>query len=188
MTPRQFAAIAPSKTPPGVLGVVALPCDCCSARLPADPGPRVLLLEDIQDPGNVGALVRTAAAFGFSGIILSDKCADPFSPKAVQASAGTLLSIWVRRTSYWVRTVSALARKGYHVVVADTNGGVTPEQVPGHKLVLALGSEGRGPSDKVMRLAGSVVTIPYNASRAESLNVAVAGAICMYAVTRGVSN
>jgi len=65
------------------MGIISLPQMVYTSKLPEDRGSRILLLEEVQDPGNVGTLIRTAAAFNFSGVILSDTCADPFSPKAV---------------------------------------------------------------------------------------------------------
>jgi len=65
-----------------------LPYDYSSDTLPSLPGFKILVLEDIQDPGNLGTLIRCAAGFDFSGVICSDKCADPFAPKAVQPVAG----------------------------------------------------------------------------------------------------
>jgi RNA methyltransferase, TrmH family len=94
LTDRQFSSISTSKTPQGIAAVVRVPEDAFSDELPRQTGSRLLLLEGVQDPGNVGTLVRTAAAFDFSGIVLSDKCADPFSPKAVQASAGSIMAVW----------------------------------------------------------------------------------------------
>ena len=92
LTEKQFKSASSSVTPQGLLAVVNLPEDHDTAALPDELGERLLLLESIQDPGNVGTLVRTAAAFGYDGIIMSRDCADPFSPKAVQAAAGTVLS------------------------------------------------------------------------------------------------
>ena len=98
LTPGQFASISKNKTPQGIAGIITLPQESYSSKLPELYGERVLLLEDVQDPGNVGTLIRAAAAFNFDGAILSAGCADPFSPKVIQASAGSVLSLWIRRT------------------------------------------------------------------------------------------
>ena len=99
VTESQFRSICNTKTPQGTMAVVRLPRDVYSAELPQDTGTRILLLEDVQDPGNVGTLIRTAAAFGYSGVILTEKCADPLSPKCIQSTAGTVLALWIRRTA-----------------------------------------------------------------------------------------
>jgi len=83
ITDSQLRSIGSTKTPQGIIAVVRLPMDTYSDQLPDNIGPKILLLEDVQDPGNVGTLIRTAVAFAFSGVILTEKCADPLSPKCV---------------------------------------------------------------------------------------------------------
>lgn len=181
LTESQFRSICTSKTPQGTAAVVRMPGDTCSGSLPGSTGGKILFLEDIQDPGNVGTLIRTAAAFGYSGLILTEKCADPFSPKCVQSSAGTLLSLWIRRTPSYLKLVETLQYGGYRLITADLGGGEDLAALrSGEKLVLALGNEASGLSAEVLRLADSSIRIPIDCDKAESLNVAACGAICMY--------
>jgi RNA methyltransferase, TrmH family len=181
LTDRQFKTVCTSKTPQGVAGVVKIPEKSYSDELSKQPGERLLFLEGVQDPGNVGALIRTASAFDFDGVIMSETCADPFSPKAVQASAGSSMSLWLRRTSRYLDIAEELKGRGFQLVAADVRG----EQLkPGFRLplpcVLMLGSEGAGLGEKLLALAGKRFCIPMNDRKAESLNVAVAGAILMF--------
>ena len=146
---------------------------------------RDAMLEAIQDPGNVGALIRTAAAFDYSLVILSDGCADPFAPKSVQASSGTVLSVAIRRTPAYLNVLRLLKERGYRVAVADVRG----EDEPGRlhepeRLVFALGNEAAGPTAELLALADHHVRIPIHQQRAESLNVAACGAIGMYLGSR----
>ena len=181
VTESQFRSICQTKTPQGPLAVVAIPPGIYSDRLPDVVGSRLLLLEDIQDPGNVGTLIRTAAAFDFSGVILTDKCADPLSPKCVQATAGTVLSLWLRRTNLYLKLVEALRRKGYCLIAADLSGTDDQSTLCGRdKLLLALGNEAAGLSKKLLELSDYRFKIPIDRKKAESLNVAACGAICMY--------
>jgi len=181
VTESQLRSISSTKSPQGIIAVVNLPLDLYSNQLPDNSGAKILLLEDIQDPGNVGTLIRTAAAFEFSGIILTENCADPFSPKVVQSSAGTVLSLWIRRTSRYRELVEELKHKGYSLVAADL-GGTEDPSVLYHKskLLLALGNEASGLSDSVLNASNHRFRIPTTQEKAESLNVAVSGAICMY--------
>jgi TrmH family RNA methyltransferase len=183
VTPAQFRGISASTTPSGLIAVVTIPKDAYSSRLPENKGTRVLALEDIQDPGNVGTLIRTAAAFDFSGILLSEKCADPFGPKAAQASAGSVLSLWLRKTKEFDSLMVRLAKEGFFCVAADVRGKVALHAVDEPKLMLILGNEGSGISDTTLGLAHQVVKIPMNEKKAESLNVAVSGGLCMYVLT-----
>lgn len=181
VTDRQLRSICSSKTPQGIIAVVRLPLDTYSAQLPDGIGSKILLLEDVQDPGNVGTLIRTAAAFDFSGVILTEKCADPLSPKCVQSTAGTVLSLWIRRTSRYLELVEELQHSGYFLVAADLGGVVDPSLLQCQsKLVLALGNEASGLSDSVLNASNHRLRIPTIRRKTESLNVAACGAICMY--------
>lgn len=181
VTESQFRSISNAVTPQGIMAVVRLPQDTCTDELPASIGSRVLLLEDVQDPGNVGTLIRTAAAFDYSGIILTGKCADPFSPKCVQATAGTVLAQWLRRTPRYLELIQALKKRGYFLVAADLGGTEDTSVFRGiEKLVLALGSEASGLTLGLLDLADHRLRIPIAHEKAESLNVASSGAICMY--------
>jgi TrmH family RNA methyltransferase len=107
ITGEQLRSITSATTPQGIIAVLRIPRDVYSANFPDNPGSKILLLEDIQDPGNIGSLIRTAVAFGFSGVIMSEKCADPLSPKVVQSTAGTILSLWIRRTGDYLSIVQS---------------------------------------------------------------------------------
>ncbi len=178
---RQLRAICSTKTPQGILAVVRLPMQTYENRLPSDCGNKLLLLEDIQDPGNVGTLIRTAAGFRFTGVILTEKCADPFAPKCVQASAGAILSLWLRRTGHCRGLLSELRQRGYTLVASTLEGQRDPAVLYRREpLILALGNEGAGLSAAVIQAAQAQFTIPMDRRGTESLNVATSGAICMY--------
>jgi len=181
VTESQFRYICQTKTPQGVMAAVRIPVDIWSDCLPCDIGNKILLLEDIQGPGNVGTLIRTAAAFNFSGAIMSESCADPLSPKCVQATMGSVLSIWLRRTTNYLELISALRKGGYTIAATDLNGmeelALLSRQ---SKLLLALGNEAAGLSIAMLNIADYRLRIPTIQEKAESLNVAACGAICMY--------
>jgi len=181
LTPSQFRRVCSTQTPQGIVAVVRFPQDTYSDQLPPRCGSHILLLEDIQDPGNVGTLIRTAAAFRFSGVLLTDKCADPFAPKCVQATAGSVLSVWLRRTPHYLALADSLQQQGYTLAAADLEGHAEPTILNGQEqLLLALGNETAGLSPSLLRTAQVRFAIPMDRSRAESLNVATCGAICMY--------
>jgi RNA methyltransferase, TrmH family len=183
----QFKYISHTQTPQGIAAVVRIPADAYSARLPTNAGNKILLLEDIQDPGNTGTLIRTAAAFNFSGVILADKCADPFSPKVVQATAGAVMSLWVRATEQYLELVKTLQKNGYPLLAAELDGRDGLSAMRQNKLILALGNEAGGLSPEMLKLADYHVLIPIDRDKAESLNAAVCGGILMYLSTQGVA-
>ncbi|MDP3879073.1 MAG: RNA methyltransferase [Dehalococcoidales bacterium] len=180
LTESQFLSICQTRTPQGILAVVKLPLEVYSDSLPDNPGNKVLILEDIQDPGNMGTLIRTAAAFDFSGVIMTEKCADPLAPKCVQATAGTVLSVWLRRTGGYLDLTRTLRNAGYFLVATDIGGTPDPSVLcHQQKLALALGNEAAGMSGELLEIADYRLRIPISQD-VESLNVAACGAICMY--------
>ena len=177
----QFKSISVTRTPQGIAAVVKSPPDIYNNNLPADIGGKILLLEDIQDPGNAGTLIRTAAAFGYSGVIMTEKSADPLSPKCVQSTAGSVLSVWIRRTSGYMELIQQLQDIGYAVIAADLDGTENPSILKNQmKLVLALGNEASGLSKELLEISEHRIRIPTIREKAESINVAACGAICMY--------
>jgi len=181
VTESQLHYISSARTPQGIIAVVRLPLETYSSHLPEHPGNRILLLEDIQDPGNTGTLIRTAAAFDFSGVILSEKCADPFAPKCVQSTAGTVLSLWLRRTHRYLELIEALQTKSYTLAATDLNGSEDILALRQHdRLIPALGNEASGLSPQILDMADYRLRIPTSREKAESLNVAACGAIFMY--------
>ena len=181
VSPSQFQYISRVQTPQGILAVVKTPHDIYSPSIPKDIGSHILLLEDIQDPGNVGTLIRTAAALGYNGVILTESCADPLGPKCVQASAGTVLSLWLRRTSQYLEAIKSLKSNNYKIVAAEVKGADDPAILAKQeKLVLALGNEAAGLSQALLETADYRVRVPIAPEKAESLNVATCGAILIY--------
>ena len=181
VTESQFHYISATQTPQGIAAVVRLPQDVYTSTLPASTGNRILLLEDVQDPGNVGTLIRTASALGFDGVVLTETCADPFSPKVVQAAAGTVLSVWLRKTAQYLVLIRSLKQNGYSLIAADVHGSDEPSILSNQKKpVLALGNEAAGLSKELLALADYRVRINTPPDKAESLNVAACGAILMY--------
>ena len=148
-------------------------------------GDRLLIAEDMQDPGNVGALIRTANAFGMDGILLAGACADPFGPKAIRASMGA-----VYRRPVWslpVETVLDILREqGIPLIAAalGENARSLGEFAFPSRLALAVGNEGHGLSGIMLGAADTVLRIPMEPG-AESLNAAAAAAVLMWEVYRG---
>jgi TrmH family RNA methyltransferase len=176
----QFHYISSTKTPQGLAAVVKVPPDVYSSIPPTETGHKILLLEDIQDPGNAGTLIRTAAAFDFSGVILSAKCADPLAPKVVQGSAGAVMSLWLRVTAQYLELARSLQDKGYSFIAATLDGRDGIDNFRQSRFILALGNEAAGLSADLLDTADYQISIPITREKAESLNAAVCGGIMMY--------
>lgn len=159
-----------------------------SARLADLAGRRlVLLLDGLQDPANVGAILRAAEAFDAGGVLLTPGTASPFAPKAFRASAGSALRVPVVRNLLSTEAVEWARRTGATLAGADAHGGEDPATLRGvSPLLLVIGSEGHGLSAPVVAALDRRIRIPL-APRVESLNAAVAAGILLYALSPGVS-
>jgi RNA methyltransferase, TrmH family len=164
-----FAAIAQAETAPGIAAEIALP------ELRRD-GSRVFL-EGVQDPGNVGAIIRSAAGFGAGMVVVDRQCADPWSPKVLRAGQGGHFALGIRQVD---DLAAALGEFTGRVICTVARGGRPLRDVQlGRDVGWAFGGEGAGLSDRVLARATERVTIPV-APDAESLNVAASAAICLY--------
>ncbi|AWI09211.1 TrmH family RNA methyltransferase [Ereboglobus luteus] len=134
-----------------------------------------LALDDIQDPGNVGTLLRIADWFAFDRVVCSPECADLFSQKVINASMGSFSRVRVI-TAPLAPVLIEAAQAGTPVLGCDLGGGDVHELDPLHNAIVVVGSEGRGLTPEVRAAVTRLVTIPRH-GRAESLNAAIAAAI-----------
>jgi RNA methyltransferase, TrmH family len=136
---------------------------------------KILMLDDIQDPDNLGALMRSAAAFGFMRLIISHQSADAYNEKTIRASKGSLFDLYIERKPL-VEAIIKLKEEGYKAVYADAHQ--KGDLIINKKIVLIMGNEGHGVSEMVKNITDSSISIP--TQNVESLNVSVAGGILMY--------
>ena len=162
--------LAGTETPRGPIAVIDIPADC----LPV--GRNVLVSVGVSDPGNVGTLLRTAAAFGWSYAHTAGS-ADPWSPKTLRAGAGGQFQTAVMR----IDDLSAL--ETWTTVATVVDGGVAPDQIDGAPLAVLVGEESAGLPVEVVAAAAWRVSIPMSGST-ESLNAAVAAGIVVYELSK----
>ncbi|MGN0663033.1 MAG: TrmH family RNA methyltransferase [Faecalibacterium sp.] len=146
------------------------------------PGGRYLALERVQDPGNVGTLLRSAAAFGFDGVLLSAGCASPFAPKTLRASMGAAVRIPVVETGELPPVIGTLRSRGITCLAAALYQSqplsAAERHYPGGVCVV-IGSEGQGLTEETIHACGHTVRIPMT-DRVESLNAGIAGSILLW--------
>lgn len=180
MTDALFALIADVEAPVGIAAEIATPrsgSDLATAQ-------SCVFLEGIQDMGNVGAILRSAAAFGVRDVVLARGCADPWAQKTLRAAMGAHFALHILTVD---DLGAAMARFGGKTICAVAHGGVELSTVSlVGRVGFLFGSEGRGPSDAVASRAALRATIPVGAG-AESLNVAAAAAVCLYERARQLS-
>jgi len=182
-----LAAMAETITPQGLLGTAPL-LDVPLAQALAGAPRLVAVLEAVSDPGNAGTVLRTADAAGADAVVLTDGSTDPHGGKCVRASAGSLWHLPVVHGPTLAETVAALRGAGL-TVLATTGGGQDDLDDLQDRGELArptawlLGNEAAGLSAEALALADRTVRIPLH-GRAESLNLATAAALCLYASAR----
>jgi TrmH family RNA methyltransferase len=169
LAPQLFDDLAETRTSQGIIGLFARPQ--YSLRAMCETDRTVVALDGVQDPGNVGTIVRLAAAFDAAGVALLPGCADAFAPKAVRSSAGAILRVPVVEIS-----ISDLMRSGLPLYAADGGGESRASLV--RRSIIVFGSEGSGVSPEI-REAAKLVAIRIS-KRVESLNVAAAAAIVLH--------
>jgi tRNA G18 (ribose-2'-O)-methylase SpoU len=146
--------------------------------------PLFLLLDDVQDPANVGAILRSGEAFGVAAALLTPGCAWPFSPRALRASAGSAFRLPVAAGVAAGEAVAWARRHGIALAGASAHGGTAPEALGGVRpLALVIGSEGHGISAEIAGSLDHRVTLPL-AGRVDSLNAAVAAGVLLHILTR----
>ncbi len=144
-------------------------------------GDKILVLDDIQDPGNLGTIIRSALAFNVSTIILSENTVDLYNPKVLRATQGMLfhINIIYRNVVDWLSTIQVLNIPIYGTSVVAGVNAKDLKDFEKEKFVLIVGNEGNGVSQKVLDLCSKNLYIPTN-DKVESLNVAVATSILLY--------
>jgi len=143
----------------------------------------VVILDEIRDPSNVGAIIRSACAFGASAVFFSKATADPFSLKSVRASAGTLLFIPIVKVEDWSELISFLKQKNYKVVATSLTAKISLRDARlSTKSAIVLGNEAGGITSFWDSFADLKIKIPIS-RKVESLNVAVAGGIIFYTIS-----
>ena len=188
------AGVSVMTVAPGVLARVLDPVTprpvCAVVERPTPLGPdalstaqRVLVLDGVSDPGNVGTLVRTAEAAAFDAVVACGEAADPFGPKAVRASAGSILRVAVVVAPDGGGLVGTLADEGATVIGSSTTGADFRSADLGERSVVIVGSEAHGVGDDLGSRVAQWVAIPM-AGAVESLNAAVAGSLLAFEVAR----
>ncbi|MCI2105167.1 MAG: RNA methyltransferase [Intestinimonas sp.] len=172
--------LADTESPQGVLFLCRLP----DVRLPEQmTGQRYLVLDGVQDPGNMGTIWRTADAFGADGLILTGSCVDPFSPKTVRATMGACfrLPVWETEPDELVGRMRLAGIPLYATALCADATDLRGAEL--NRAAVVVGSEGHGVSEYVLNACAGTLKIPMR-DRCESLNAAVAAAVVLWEMIR----
>jgi len=177
-----FSAVSDTVTPSGVIAVVKIN-EFSVEHILSCPKKFIVLACNLQDPGNMGTLIRTANAAGASGVIVSKDSVDIWSPKVVRATAGSLFNIPIT-TADIEAVVKILKNNGYTLIAADLSADKTPYQVNLKRpLALMIGNEANGLCNEIIAFSDIKVKLPMFGD-VESLNASIASGILMYEVLR----
>ncbi len=174
--PHLLSSLSDTVTPQGIMGFCSFPE---SWPPPVYPGMWVAL-NAVQDPGNVGTIIRTMDAAGLDTLLIDSRTADPFSPKCVRATMGGIFRVRIRRVETLAGSLAALRAKGVCLAAGVLDGAELPSRPEIHGSVcIMIGNEGRGLEKELSDMADLRVRIPMP-GRAESLNASVSAALLIY--------
>ena len=175
-----MVSVSPMQAPQGALFLCRIPALTPPPRLE---GRRYLVLDGLQDPGNVGTIWRTADALGADGLILVNSCADPWNPKAVRATMGACFRLPVYEMEP-EELEALLARSGlplYATALREDTADIRTADLS--RSAVVIGNEGKGVCPKVLEMSGKTLRIPMR-PRCESLNAAAAAAVVLWEMSR----
>lgn len=178
-----LAAISPVRHPSGIVAIAKRPRATLDAVMDRPPQ-LVLILSGVQDPGNVGAIIRSAEAFGATGIVTGDSTADPWSWKALRGSMGSAFRVPLATGQPLASAATRARAHGLRVLATVPRGGRPPSASDLRRpAAMVLGGEGSGVAEEMLELADARISIPMR-EPVESLNVAIAAALILYEAAR----
>lgn len=151
----------------------------CHTLEERDVNGNIIILDNLQDPGNLGTIIRSAVAFNFDTVVLGDTCVDLYNPKVIRASEGMIFNINIKRCnlSNFIEEI----KNEYTLVTTDVNDGVDIKDIEYKKIAIVIGNEGNGVSKEIANKCDNKVYIKMN-KNCESLNAGVCASILMYEV------
>ncbi|MCF6465209.1 TrmH family RNA methyltransferase [Clostridium sp. Cult2] len=180
---RLYKEISDMENPQGVLAVASFKRDSIKNIYDID-NPFILLLDQVQDPGNMGTIIRTADAFSVDGIIITEGCVDIYNPKVVRATMGSIFRVPIYHYSDGIEIIKELKNRNIKVYSTSLKGEKFIQNVNFNiPSILIIGNESKGVSKSLETLADSLIKIPMIGD-AESLNAAIASSIIMYETIR----
>ena len=175
--------LSDTETPQGILAVVEMQDMEAENLLTDDDMPFIIVMDGLQDPGNMGTIIRTAEGAGVTGILISSDSVDPYSPKVVRATMGALFRMKLRISTDLKEDISLLKEKGITVFGTHLSGKEFYDEDFRIPSAFLIGNEGKGLKDDVAETADRLLRIPMK-GRVESLNAGVSAAVVMYEVLR----
>lgn len=182
LTDSVFKSVADTGTPQGIAATVRMKeytlDDVCRGT-----NPFILIIERLQDPGNMGTIIRSAEAAGVTGIIVSPDCVDIYNPKVVRSTMGSIFRVPVYRSGDIVADISVLKDNNIEIYGAHLDGSSIYDVNLKKPAAFLIGNEGNGLSEEVSKTADRLIRIPM-LGQVESLNAAISASVIAYEVLR----
>lgn len=175
-----FGILTDVKTPQGILAIIKKRGKEAEIDFKED---IIIALDGIQDPGNLGTILRTLDSAGLKQVILSEKCADPYNPKVVRSTMGAIFRIHMIETENFVQTLNQLKKHKFRILATSLEKSESIYHIDYYKKVMIIGNEANGVSSEVLSIADGTIKIPM-LGKTESLNAAVATGIIVYEYVR----
>ena len=175
-----FKLISDVESPQGILAVIEKEK---KESIIDDKSNLILALDDIQDPGNLGTIIRTLDSINLKQIIISKGTADPYNPKVIRSTMGAIFRVKIIETDNLADTLKKLQEKGYKIIVTSLDSKKTIYDINFNKSIVIIGNEANGVSKEILDLADEKTIIPME-GKTESLNASVATGIILYEYVR----
>lgn len=180
VTEKVFSILTDVKSPQGILAIIEKNNKNEQIDLNQD---IILVLDDIQDPGNLGTILRTIDSANLKQLILSKNSADPYNPKVVRSTMGAIFRINIIQVEDLKQSLQKMQQQGYEVIVTSLETNQDIYQIDYQKKIIVIGNEANGVSKQVQEIANQKVKIPM-LGKTESLNASVAAGIMIYEYVR----
>ena len=180
VTQKIFNLLSEVQTPQGILAVVEKGDNSENINYSED---IILVLDGIQDPGNLGTILRTADSANLKQIIISENTADPYSPKVVRSTMGAIFRINIIRSNNLIQTLQTIKKHKFEVIATSLETSESIYDIKYNKKVIVIGNEANGVSKEILDIADKKVKIPM-LGKTESLNASVAAGILIYEYVR----
>jgi TrmH family RNA methyltransferase len=178
-----FRSTVPSETPQGVAALVQVKKFSLTEILDHSAAGPLLVIAGVQDPGNLGTILRSAEAFGAKGVLLGDGTVSPYNSKVVRASAGSVFRLMVSKVAL-TEAITQFRARGIRMLATSSHKGTPlPEANLLGQIAIFVGNEGAGLDKKLLSQIDELITIPHS-PRVESLNAGVAASVVLYEVSR----
>lgn len=175
-----LSSMSDTKTPQDLIAIAQIPEALSDENLL--PGLYVVL-DEIQDPGNLGAVLRSADAFGVQGILLGEGCADPYAPKTIRSAMGSTFHVSIFQTTFLAKSLKSWKDQGIYLLATDLHGQSGLSHIQSDKVALLIGNEGNGLHQEILDLSDSRYCLSMK-GKAESLNASVCTGIMLYELSK----